>query len=370
MDNQKNIEKTILVDLNCDYSNFSLKVKTKISNTGITAIWGRSGSGKTTLLRCIAGLEKKCYGKLQVENAIWQSENTKLAAHQRNIGYVFQDSELFSHLSVKENIEFGYNRSKEKISQQSVQQVMQLFEIEQLLDLNINKLSGGERQRVAIVRALLSNPKMLLMDEPLASLDSIRKNQILSFLKDLPNILNIPIIYVSHSLDEVAKLADDVIVLNDGKVIQTGGVDQIINNRKLWNKEELQKSICDESFTLLFAEVVEIDDDYHLAKIKIDHQRFYIADNQFKVEQKIRLKVEAKDISITLTLPENSSILNIVACKITDIICIPETGQSRVFLQFNNTQLEALISDYSKNKLNLQIEQPVFAQIKAVSLVV
>ena len=186
-----------------------------ISAEGITSIFGVSGCGKTSLLRAIAGLESHANSKLQVGDEIWQDENIFLPPHQRSIGYVFQEASLFDHLSVKDNIGYGYKRTPIDSRKISVEQVINLLGIQSLLDKKPAFLSGGERQRVAIARALAANPKLLLMDEPLSSLDQARKEELLPYIETVNKEMNIPILYVSHSNEEIGRLADQLIFIED-----------------------------------------------------------------------------------------------------------------------------------------------------------
>ncbi len=189
-----------------------------ISAEGITAIFGVSGCGKTSLLRAIAGLELHANSTLQVSDEIWQDENTFLAPHQRSIGYVFQEASLFEHLSVKNNIEYGYKRAHADTRNISVEQAIELLGLQTLLDKKPAFLSGGERQREAIARALAANPKLLLMDEPLSSLDQPRKAELLPYIETVNKEMGIPILYVSHSNEEIGRLADQLIFIEDGVI--------------------------------------------------------------------------------------------------------------------------------------------------------
>ena len=190
-----------------DWPGFSLDVDLALPGRGVTALFGHSGSGKTTLLRCIAGLERAAQGRLAVDGEVWQDAGSWLPPHQRPIGYVFQEASLFAHLTVLGNLRYGMKRIS-GAQRVSLDHAIELLGIGHLLDRKPDRLSGGERQRVGIARALAVSPRLLLMDEPLAALDLKRKQEILPYLERLHDELSIPVLYVSHSPDEVARLAD------------------------------------------------------------------------------------------------------------------------------------------------------------------
>ncbi|MDP2805984.1 MAG: molybdenum ABC transporter ATP-binding protein, partial [Gallionellaceae bacterium] len=201
---------------------FALDASFAAPAVGVTALFGPSGSGKTTLLRCIAGLERVA-GTLHVNGEIWQDEKTFLPIHKRPLGYVFQEASLFPHLSVRANLEYGYKRIAPDERKVHLEQVVEWLGLSHLIDRNNpTQLSGGERQRVAIARALLTSPRILLMDEPLSALDATSKQDILPYLERLHRELNIPVLYVSHALDEVTRLADHLVLLEKGRVIASG----------------------------------------------------------------------------------------------------------------------------------------------------
>ncbi|MHB8760759.1 MAG: molybdenum ABC transporter ATP-binding protein, partial [Thiobacillus sp.] len=199
-----------------DWPGFVLDVDLNLPGQGVTALFGHSGSGKTTLLRCIAGLERAAEGELSVRGEVWQDATRFLPTHRRPLGYVFQEASLFPHLSVRGNLEYGMKRSREPLARAALDDVVELLGIGRLLERRPEQLSGGERQRVAIARALAVKPRLLLMDEPLAALDFARKQEVLPYLERLHDELEIPVLYVSHAPDEVARLADHIIVMQDG----------------------------------------------------------------------------------------------------------------------------------------------------------
>jgi ABC-type sulfate/molybdate transport systems ATPase subunit len=219
----------ILARFRHGYPGFTLDVDLELPSRGITALFGHSGSGKTTLLRCIAGLERPSNGYLAIDGALWQDDASFLPTHRRPIGYVFQEASLFPHLSVQGNLDYGAKRCGCRPTSADFQKVIDLLGIGALLDRKPDRLSGGERQRVAIARALLTAPRLLLMDEPLAALDLARKNEILPYLERLHDELEIPVLYVSHAPDEVARLADHLVVMDGGSAVAQGPLADVLS---------------------------------------------------------------------------------------------------------------------------------------------
>ena len=217
------------------YSGFTLDVDLDLPGRGVTALFGHSGSGKTALLRCIAGLERANSGFLAVNGRVWQDDSQRvyLPTYQRPLGYVFQEASLFPHLNVRRNLEYGMKRVPASERRASLEQAISLLGIGNLLTQLPDTLSGGERQRVAIARALAVSPQLLLMDEPLAALDQARKQEILPYLEQLHGELNIPILYVSHAADEVARLADHIVVMEAGKVLANGPLSDTLSRLDL-----------------------------------------------------------------------------------------------------------------------------------------
>ncbi len=216
--------------LQLDHGAFSLDLDVQLPGRGVTALYGPSGSGKTTCLRCIAGLERPARGFIEVNGQVWQNSEHAVFVppHKRSVGYVFQEASLFAHLSVRANLAFGLKRIAPAQRRVDMQQATELLGIGHLLDRQPHNLSGGERQRVGIARALLTSPQLLLMDEPLAALDSRRKNEILPYLQRLHDELDIPVLYVSHSQDEVARLADHIVLLDGGRALASGPIGETL----------------------------------------------------------------------------------------------------------------------------------------------
>ena len=217
------------------YPGFALDVDLELPGRGVTAIFGPSGCGKTTLLRCIAGLERRAQGYLCVDDQVWQDDTKRIfvPVHQRSLGYVFQDASLFAHLSVSQNLNYGMQRVPVALRRVSLEQSIALLGIAQLLQRRPDALSGGERQRVAIARALASSPRILLLDEPLAALDAPRKAEVLPYLEKLHSELDIPVLYVSHAIDEVSRLADHLVLMKAGTVVASGRAEDLLTRLDL-----------------------------------------------------------------------------------------------------------------------------------------
>lgn len=354
---------------------FCLDVDFNMPGTGITAIFGHSGSGKTSLLRCIAGLEKTSSGYLIVNNETWQDETHFLPTHKRPLAYVFQEASLFEHLTVQGNLDFAIKRSgllhkgsglfqeKETSNTELYKQVIDVMGIENLLTQIPDGLSGGERQRAAIARALLIKPRLLLMDEPLASLDDARKQEILHYLEAIRNTFDIPIIYVSHSLDEVARLADHVVLLEQGAIVAQGNVQAV------FSRLDLPMHFGQDWSVVVHGTVSMIDQQWHIATVSIDSGEIQIPDNQFIVGQEMRVRILAKDISLALEPQTDNSILNKLAARVLEVSNDPNSAMALVRLQIGKNTLIARLTRKSVHQLNLRADSEVWAQIKSVAVV-
>ena len=338
---------------------FVLDVDLSVPSTGVTVIFGPSGSGKTTFLRALAGLENN-KGYLKVGDAIWQDEKYFVPTHQRSIGYVFQEASLFEHLNVKDNIEYGFKRAIDA-DQMVMQKAIILLQIEHLLLRRTSELSGGERQRVSIARALSLGPKMLLMDEPLASLDEQHKKEILPFLERLHSELEIPLIYVTHSVDEVTHLADQLILLDEGKVVGNGKISEMLT------RLDLSLSHGERASALIQAKVGEHDKHYNLTTIDFSGGQFFVPRKQLPVGCDVRLRVEARDVSLTAEHQSDTSILNILPA-IVDEISDESDAQVIVRLKVGNDLLLSCVTKKSAELLQLQNGKEIYAQIKSVAL--
>ncbi len=359
------VEKNIACKLSLTKNDFTLSLEAVFSSTGVTAVFGRSGSGKTTLLRCLAGLECAA-GQVAVNQTTWQDSNTFLPPHQRPVGYVFQSANLFYHLSVQKNLvyaqRYGSQRRTENVEVLGYDEVVDLCGVRHLLARCCDGLSGGERQRVAIARALLTQPEVLLMDEPLASLDDSGKHDILGFLLKIKQRVDLPIIFVSHSVNEVARIADEVLVLEAGRVVRQGSVSEVFNPSVLLSYEE-------EPGFIVAATVVEKDEQWGLVHAAFSGGIIYVRDTGMDIGQRIKIYILAKDVSITLSEHCDSSVLNILPSRIVSISDIEKNMQSvLVSLQIGDTSFLAKITRRSLALLELACDQMVYVQIKTMAI--
>jgi molybdate transport system ATP-binding protein len=347
-----------------EYGEFQLAVDLSLPGSGVTVLFGHSGSGKTSLLRCIAGLQKAQQGFLQINGQVWQDsqQNIFLPTHQRSLGYVFQEANLFPHLSVSDNLQFGLKRVTKAISNPvDLQHIIELLGIEHLMQRMPSSLSGGERQRVAIARAVVLTPEVLLMDEPLASLDYKRKQEILPFLGRLHQELNIPVLYVTHSQQEVAQLADHLVILEAGRMLASGPALETISRLDVPMAQDRDAS------TVWQVEVLEHETEYHLTRVRFDGGELSLPMLYAQIGTVLRLQIYARDVSIALTAPIDTSILNVLPATITDL-SFERNGQSVVKLQVGQLSLLAHITRKSALLLKLQSGMAVFAQIKGTSI--
>ena len=339
---------------------FMLDANFSIPDRGITVVFGPSGSGKTTLLRAIAGLEKSDKGFLKIGDSVWQKGEDFLATHKRQIGYVFQDAALFDHLDVKGNLNFVVKRAI-GLKEDFIESIHNLLEIKTLLNRKTTQLSGGERQRVAIARALLTNPKILLLDEPLSALDLKRKNEILPYLDSIHNDLEIPILYVTHSQDEMSRLADHLLLIEDGNIIGSGPVNDMLT------RFDMPLSHGGDAVSIIEAEVLKRDSEFNLMHLDFLGGQFIVPDNSFPVQTKVRIRVVARDVSLTKSKQVDTSILNIFPAMVQEIVNEGE-AQVMVRLQIKDTILLACITRKSSYKLRLEKGSEVFVQVKSVAI--
>ena len=339
---------------------FMLDANFSIPDRGITVVFGPSGSGKTTLLRAIAGLEKSDKGFLKIGDSVWQKGEDFLATHKRQIGYVFQDAALFDHLDVKGNLNFVIKRAI-GLKEDFIESIHNLLEIKTLLNRKTTQLSGGERQRVAIARALLTNPKILLLDEPLSALDLKRKNEILPYLDSIHNDLEIPILYVTHSQDEMSRLADHLLLIEDGNIIGSGPVNDMLT------RFDMPLSHGGDAVSIIEAEVLKRDSEFNLMHLDFLGGQFIVPDNSFPVQTKVRIRVVARDVSLTKSKQVDTSILNIFPAMVQEIVNEGE-AQVMVRLQIKETILLACITRKSSYKLRLEKGSEVFVQVKSVAI--
>ncbi|ASP48370.1 molybdenum ABC transporter ATP-binding protein [Cognaticolwellia beringensis] len=355
------------------FNSFSVSIEQTISISAITGIYGDSGSGKSTLLRVIAGLEHRANGQLSLNGTALQNSDNKcfIKAEKRQIGLVFQDSRLFPHLTVYENLAYGAKRQKNR--QLTIDKVLTLTQLNKLQHQNVTQLSGGEKQRVSIARALLAEPKLLLLDEPFSALDKTTKSQMLTILKAIQQQLKLPMLYVSHSLSELQYIADQLVIVSAGKMSQSAPIHQAIH--ELNSRGETSPK------TSLSLTIVEHLPDYGLTRLSLptiqssnqssnhsSNHSIYSpileqTSNPRLIGQQLPFIIYARDISISTTKPEHSSIVNHLPATITAIDY--SNTNALVTLNTDGQKFYAQISLWSTKRMALTTQATVFIQFKA-----
>jgi len=340
---------------------FRLEVDEVFPGQGVTALFGPSGCGKTTWLRVIAGLERIRGAVIRFDGSTWQDGTSFLSVHRRPIGYVFQDAALFPHMNVEANLRYGWRRTGERNSGIPWEEIIALLELEPLLHRRPASLSGGEAQRVAIGRALLSSPRLLLMDEPLSALDTDARRHILSLLERLKGELSIPVIYVSHSRDEVARLTDHLVLMERGRVRASGPLSE------LWTRLDIAAEHGGAASSVVEARVAGHDEKWNLTLLDFPGGRFLVAREPLPAGAVVRLRIMARDVSITVERQTGTSILNIFPATVTGLT---PTGpaQMLVRLDVGGVPLLSGITRRSAHALGLEPGRKVHAQVKAVAL--
>lgn len=384
-------------------ASFDLKVDTSLPGQGVTVVYGPSGSGKTSFLRCVAGLEKPQQAQIKMGDVVWQSSSHSVfvPTYQRALGYVFQEGSLLEHLSAHENVQYGLkpNRfmaattsaariTKKNLTQGSItnalDEAIELLGISSLLNRMPAQLSGGERQRVAIARAVArvlayqtiqtiesSSSSLLLMDEPLASLDAQRRSEVLGWLERLRAHLKVPMLYVTHSTQELVRLADHLLVLQEGQQVACGPAQTVLSDPKMAH------AMSGELGALVSGEITAIDQDWHLACVSFVGGKLWIKDEQFRLKQTIRLRLIASDIGLSAMAelsaegqaePSLSSIQNQLACVVESVHSDQHPAFKIVRMRCSDTILLARVTARAANQLGLQVGMPVAAQVKAVAV--
>ncbi|EPP5811796.1 TPA: molybdenum ABC transporter ATP-binding protein ModC [Vibrio vulnificus] len=341
-------------------------IELQLPSKGVSAIFGRSGAGKTSIINVISGLTQPEQGRIALNSDVLFDSvlGINVPVHQRNIGYVFQDSRLFPHYHVEGNLKYGVKQYDAEM----FDKVVMLLALQPLLKRYPASLSGGEKQRVAIGRALLSSPKILLMDEPLASLDMPRKKEVLPFLEKLSESFEIPIVYVTHSLQEILRLADHLTVLDRGQIVASGLLSEV------WSSQAMRpwQSFSEQS-TLFNASIAEQHPQYALTRVMLSSSAsLWVQKIDAPLGSDIRLQVRANDVSITLAQPQKTSIRNIIEAKVERVEKRhPAEDKESIAVKLALTQdcfLWATITPWALVDLNLKQGDRVFAQIKGVSV--
>ena len=348
-------------DLALDRKDFRLKASLDIHLTGVTAVFGPSGCGKTTLLRAIAGLEREASGRIAFDGTTWQDDRTFIPTRDRRTGLVFQDARLFSHLTVRGNILYGHRRTPKGERLFHPDAVIRLMDLEPLLGRRVSSLSGGERQRVSFARAVLANPRLLLMDEPLASLDQDRKEEILPFIERLAGELAIPTLYVSHEIDEVVRLAADLVLMSGGNIVASGPIEEVSNRFDLRSY----------AGRLDAGSIIRMRVAGHDAATGITHFAFNggeVVGPRVEVPEgtEVNLRIRSRDVAIALDRPGRTSILNILPGTVVEIG--PNDGPQAHVLLDVGAPLWARIMRRSVDELELGPGRTVYALVKAVAV--
>ena len=344
---------------------FTLEVALELPGRGVTALFGPSGCGKTTVLRALAGLDRAA-GRVAMGSSVWQDDAQQrfVPTHQRAIGYVIQEAALFPHLDVQQNLAYGLRRIADAQRRVALDQVVGLLGLGHLLQRRPDTLSGGERQRVAMARALATSPALLLMDEPLAALDARRKAEVLPYLDRLHEELGIPIVYVSHAIDEVARLADHLVLLDNGRVLAAGPLPEMLA------RLDLPVALGDDAGVVLDACVGERDRSWHLARLDVDGQacQLWTRDAGHALGRHVRLRVLARDVSLARTPQSGTSIANQLQATVEAIADDAHPALALVRVRVGSAPLVARLTRRSAHALELAVGMPVWAQVKTVAL--
>lgn len=340
---------------------FELNAAFSVPASGITAIFGPSGSGKSLLLRAMAGLDRAEGGYMRIGDHVWQDAEQFVPTHERGIGYVFQEAGLFEHLSVRKNLAYAEDRAPDHSKIIRLPEAAHLLGITHLLERNTLGLSGGERQRVAIARALLTGPRILLMDEPLASLDQAGRAEILPFLEAIHRELNVPMMYVSHATDEVAQLADHMILLQNGSVLASGPLYEMLT------RLDLPLALSQEAEAVVDATVTSEIEEHGLTSLEFAGGTFMVPSSTLLPGKILRVRLRARDVSLTLERHLDTSILNIFPAIVAGIS--ESSGpQATVRLDVGGVPILSRITKSSAARLDLVCGKKVYAQVKSVAL--
>ena len=354
---------SVEVFLRHDFPGFALDVSFALPKPGVTALFGVSGSGKTTIVNAIAGTFRPREGRIVIggRTVLDMRAGVFVPASARRAGYVFQDARLFPHMSVADNIRFGWRRAPEKASEAEIARIVDLLGLEHLLARRPRALSGGEKGRVALARALLSSPQILLLDEPLAALDAQRRAEVLPYLERLRDEAGLPMLYVSHSLEEVARLADDIVVVRDGRVVRQGSVFDVLTGLELW-------SLAGSSpMGAVIAAKIAAHRDDGLTELSFDGGRLLVPWQEGAAGKALRVRVRAEEIMLALEEPRAISANNVLPAQIVAVDAA-DPKHADIQLACGNTRFVARITPASCARLGLTAGKPVFAIVKSVTV--
>ena len=365
---------------------FELAVDLRLPANGITVLYGPSGCGKTSVLRCVAGLERPRDALIQIDTqdptSVWQHDTQRIfvSTHRRALGYVFQEASLFPHLDVRGNLAYGLKRARpghtgstlQQTPDQALDQAITLLGIGPLLTRSVGQLSGGERQRVAIARALATQPRLLLLDEPLAALDTARKQEVLPWLERLRDQLRIPMLYVSHASDEVARLADTLVLLKDGQALAHGPVAEVMA------RTDLPLALGEDASVLIQGVIDTVDATWHQCRVAFPGGHLWVREKALSIGRPVRVRVLARDVSVATVQPQHTSILNLLPCTLTTVTPDAHPSQAVLLLALGAaadgqnpseaTPLLARVTQRSVHALGLVPGQALWAQVKSAAL--
>lgn len=346
---------------------FSLDIDLAVSSDGITALFGASGAGKSSILNAVAGLLRPDAGRISLGERVLFDADARIDTpiQRRNLGVVFQDGRLFPHMTVRQNLLYGAS-SAGTGAPPTLDDTVDLLGLSKLMDRRPGDLSGGERQRVAIGRALLMKPDALLMDEPLAALDGARKAEILPMLSELRALRRIPILYVSHQMDEVVRLADTLVLIDGGRVAGQGTVEDLTSRldlRHLTGRHE--------AGSVLRATVTGSDTEWGLTELSLGSAKLFVSTLGLELGTAVRLRIRARDVAIALTPPHDASFLNMLPATVAEI-AEADGASLDVSLALSDApdapRLWARITRRSADRLGLDLGMPVHALIKTVGI--
>lgn len=352
------------VRLTLPRAHFAVSVDLQLPANGITVLYGPSGSGKTSVLRAVAGLEPAQQARVVVGGEVWQddAQGVNLPTHRRALGYVFQEASLFSHLDVQGNLRYGLSRVRSAQAEATLATAIELLGIGHLLARRVDGLSGGERQRVAIARALATSPRLLLLDEPLAALDQARREEVMPWLARLREQARLPMLYVTHSADEVARLADHLVVMDSGRVRAAGPVAEVLASM------DPPVLAGDEVGVLLPGEVRSRDAAWHLIEVGFDGGRLWLRDDGARLGQSVRVRLLARDVSLSTEAPQHTSIQNHWAGVVDAIVDDAHPSQALVRVRCGGSAVLARVTRRALDRLGVRVGAPIWVQAKSAAL--
>jgi len=353
----------LAVDVRLTFPGFTLELAHGFELSGVTVLFGPSGCGKTTLLRILAGHERRASGRVAFDGQVWQDDRSFAPPHRRGVGYVFQDARLFPHLSVEGNLRYAARRAPSAPTPLRLDDVVAALDLGALRARRAPTLSGGERQRVAIARTLLTRPRLLLLDEPLVGLDAERKAEILGTIDRLPLDFGVPVLYVTHSLDEVVRLGDRIVALSEGRLHAAGDVAEVLETLDLG-----PDATPFEAGTALAGTVLGHDPHFRLTRVGVEDQTLEVPELDLPAGASVRLRVRARDVALALRRPEGVSIRNVLAGRVLDVAEDPETAFAEIRVAIGGQRLRARITRAAAAELRLAPGQPVLALLKSIAL--